>query len=92
MGWGGMVQMIADRVGVELDEIRESFDRYYTPEAFDTPMMHVPKDTCSAVRFQLEGMAHGRPVTMQRCTPGRPSGGIGQSGAGHRPGHAPDHA
>ncbi len=63
-GWGGMVQMIADRVGVELDEIRESFERYYTPEAFDTPMMHVPKDTCSAVRFQLEGMANGRPVVV----------------------------
>ncbi|MFK7897764.1 MAG: dihydrodipicolinate reductase [Myxococcota bacterium] len=63
-GWGGMVQMVADRLGLELDEIRESFDRYYTPEAFDTPMMHVPKDTCSAVRFQLEGIAKGRPVVV----------------------------
>lgn len=64
MGWGGMVQMIADRVGIELDEIRESFERSYTEEAFDTPMMHVPKHTCAAVRFQLEGMAHGRPVVV----------------------------
>jgi hypothetical protein len=63
-GWGGMVQMIADRVGVELDEIRESFDRCYADEAFDTPMAHVPKGTCAAVRFQLEGMAHGRPVVV----------------------------
>lgn len=64
MGWGGMVQMIADRVGVELDEIRENFERWYTAEAFDTPMMHVPQGTCAAVRFQLEGMAHGRPVVV----------------------------
>ena len=64
MGWGGMVQMIADRLGIELDEIRESFERRYTGEAFDTPMTHVPKDTCAAVRFQLEGMAHGRPVIV----------------------------
>lgn len=63
-GWGGMVQMVADRVGIELDEIRESFDRFYTDVAFDTPMMHVPKDTCSAVRFQLEGMSGGRPVVV----------------------------
>jgi hypothetical protein len=63
-GWGGMVQMIADRLGIELDEIRESYERYYTPEAFDTPMMHVPKGSCAAVRFQLEGMAHGRPVVV----------------------------
>ncbi|HJO23668.1 MAG: dihydrodipicolinate reductase [Myxococcota bacterium] len=64
MGWGGMVQMLADRLGIELEEIRESFERRYTAEAFDTPMMHVPKDTCAAVRFQLEGMAHGRPVVV----------------------------
>ncbi len=64
MGWGGMVQMIADRLGIELDEIRESFERWYTDEAFDTPMMHVPVDSCAAVRFQLEGMAHGRPVVV----------------------------
>jgi hypothetical protein len=64
MGWGGMVQMIADRLGIELDEIRESFDRWYTDEPFDTPMMHVPAGSCAAVRFQLEGMAHGRPVVV----------------------------
>ena len=27
-------------------------------------MMHVPENTCAAVRFQLEGMAHGRPVVV----------------------------
>ena len=64
MGWGGMVQMIADRLGIELDEIRESYERCYTDAAFDTPMMHVPKDTCAAVRFQLEGMMDGRPVVV----------------------------
>jgi hypothetical protein len=64
MGWGGMVQMVADRLGLELDEIREHFDRFYTEEAFDTPMMHVPAGTCSAVRFQLEGCVDGRPVVV----------------------------
>jgi len=64
MGWGGMVQMIADRLGIELDEIRESYERRFADEAFETPMMHVPKDTCAAVRFQLEGMANGRPVVV----------------------------
>jgi len=64
MGWGGMVQMLADRLGIELDEIRESFERRYANEAFDTPMMHVPEGTCAAVRFQLEGIAHGRPVVV----------------------------
>jgi 4-hydroxy-tetrahydrodipicolinate reductase len=63
-GWGPMVQMIADRLGIELDEIRETFERAYAPEAFDTPMMHVPKDGCAAVHFRVEGMAYGRPVIV----------------------------
>jgi len=63
-GWGGMVRMIADRLGIELDEMRETFERDYADEAFDTPMMHVPKGTCSAVRFQIEGMANGKPVVV----------------------------
>ena len=63
-GWGGMVAMLADRLGVRLDEIRERYERVYTDEAFDTPMMHVAAGTCAAVRFQLEGMAHGRPVVV----------------------------
>ncbi len=64
VGWGTMIHMLADRLGIELDEIRESFEREYTPEAFDTPMMHVPKDTCAAVRFRVEGIAYGRPVVI----------------------------
>lgn len=63
-GWGGMVKMLADRLGIALDEIRESYERCYADRAFDTPMMHVPEGTCAAVRFQLEGMAHGRPVVV----------------------------
>lgn len=63
-GWGVMVRMVADRLGVELDDIREVFEREYTREAFDTPMMHVPKDTCAAVHFRVEGMAYGRPVVI----------------------------
>lgn len=63
-GWGGMVQMIADRIGVKLDEIRESYERDFTTEAFDTPMMHIPAGSCAAVRFRLEGMANGRAVVV----------------------------
>lgn len=63
-GWGTMIRMMADRLGIKLDEIRESFEREYTNEAFDTPMMHVPKDTCAAVHFRVEGMAYGRPVVI----------------------------
>jgi hypothetical protein len=63
-GWGPMVRMVADRLGIELDEIRETFEREYTEEVFETPMMHVAKHTCAAVHFRVEGMAYGRPVVV----------------------------
>ena len=59
-----MVRLVADRMGVELDEIRETFERAYAPESFDTPMMHVAKDACAAVHFRVEGMAYGRAVVV----------------------------
>jgi 4-hydroxy-tetrahydrodipicolinate reductase len=42
----------------------ERFERHFAEEAFDTPMMHVEKGTCSAVRFELEGRVGGRPVIV----------------------------
>jgi len=63
-GWGGMVRMIADALGIELDDMRESFERAYAESAFDTPMMHVPAGTCEAVHFQIEGMVDGKPVIV----------------------------
>ncbi len=62
--WGGMVQLLADALEVKLGEVRESFERSYASAAFDTPMMHVAKGSCEAVRFQLEGMVDGRPVIV----------------------------
>ncbi len=62
--WGGMVAMLADALGVQLDEVRESFERSYASEPFVTPMMRVPAGGCDAVRFQLEGMVGGRPLIV----------------------------
>ena len=64
VGWGGMVRMVADALELKLDEMQETYERRYADEAFDTPMMHVPKDTCAAVRFELRGMVGGRAVVV----------------------------
>jgi len=47
-----------------LDEIAESFERGYAEQAFDPPMMHVPKNTFAAVRFSLEGKVNGKPIVV----------------------------
>ena len=63
-GWGSIVRIIADTLGLELQEMRETYERRFTESAFDTPMMHVPAGTCAAVHFTLEGIAHGRPIVV----------------------------
>lgn len=64
VGWGGMVRMIADALGLELEGMREKFDRAYTEEAYDTAMMHVPAGSCEAVHFELEGIVGGKPLIV----------------------------
>lgn len=61
-GWGAMVKLLAAAVDVEVEEIREVYERYYAEEGFTCPMMTVEKGQCSAVRFELQGMVKGKPL------------------------------
>ena len=63
-GWGGMVLMLADALGVRLDEIREEHERLPAPESFDTAMGRIEKGTCAAVRFEVQGIVDGRPALV----------------------------
>ena len=63
-GWGGMVKLLADALGIQLDEIREEHERLPAPESFETAMGKIEKGTCAAVRFEVQGMLDGRPVLV----------------------------
>jgi hypothetical protein len=63
-GWGGIVQMTADALGVKLDEIREVHERRVTPQTLRTKMMTVEAGTVAAVHFQVQGIIKGRPVIV----------------------------
>jgi len=63
-GWGGMVLMLADAFGMKLDEIREEHERLPTPETFECAMGRIEKDTCAAVRFEVQGIIDGKPVIV----------------------------
>jgi hypothetical protein len=63
-GWGGMVQMTADALGVKLDEIREVHERRITPKTLHTKMMTVEAGTCAGLHFQVQGIVKGRPVIV----------------------------
>ena len=57
--WGGMVTMLADILGVELQGLEEFCERWYTPEAFDVPIGRIEKATVAAVRFGVAGIVGG---------------------------------
>ncbi len=64
--WGGPVQLLADELGIQLDEIRERVERWTATEPIDCTMMHVDPGRVAAVRFAVEGIVDGRCViTME---------------------------
>lgn len=60
--WGGPVKLVADALGVELDEIRESHDTWLATEAIDCAMIRVEPGHVAAVRFSVEGIKDGRSI------------------------------
>jgi hypothetical protein len=58
--WGPPVRMIADRLGVELDEIRETYEKVVTPRALEVAAGTIDAGTVGAVRFETIGVVHGR--------------------------------
>jgi 2,4-diaminopentanoate dehydrogenase len=62
--WGGPVRLLADELGVELDEMREHHETWTAVEPIDCTMMHVEPGTVAAVRFAVEGIVGGRSVIV----------------------------
>lgn len=58
--WGPPVRMIADRLGVELDEIRETYEKVVTPRALQVAAGTIEAGTVGAVRFETIGVVNGR--------------------------------
>lgn len=58
--WGPPLRMIADALGVELDGIRETYDRAVTPRDLDTAVGVIEAGTVGAVRFETIGVVNGR--------------------------------
>jgi hypothetical protein len=67
--WGGPVRSLAANLGIELDEVRERSERWFTPERIDCTMMTVEPGGMAAVRFATEGVRNGVPViTLEHVT------------------------
>jgi hypothetical protein len=62
--WGGPVKLLADKLGVEVDELREGHQTWVATEPIDCVMMRVEPGQVAAVRFTVEGMVDGRPALV----------------------------
>ncbi len=71
--WGGMVRLLADVLGVELEGLEEFCERWYSPETFDVPMGRIEEGTLAAVRFGVAGIVGGaRRLVAEHVTRTRP--------------------
>jgi 4-hydroxy-tetrahydrodipicolinate reductase len=64
LAWGGVVAMIAEGLGVELDEIRETSERRPAETTFDIAAGRVEAGTVAALRFEVQGIVKGRPAIV----------------------------
>jgi 4-hydroxy-tetrahydrodipicolinate reductase len=62
--WGSVVRQLAAGLGVELDEVNETYIREPAPEDFDIASGHIKKGTAAALRFEVRGMKDGKPAVV----------------------------
>jgi hypothetical protein len=58
--WGPPVQLVADQLGVELNEIRETYQKQTTDRQLDVAAGTIAAGTVGAVRFETIGVVDGR--------------------------------
>ncbi|MBV8930495.1 MAG: diacylglycerol kinase [Mycobacteriaceae bacterium] len=64
IAWGTAIRQLAAGLGIEVDDITESYEREPAPEAFDIAAGHIPKGGQAALRFEIRGMVQGRPAII----------------------------
>lgn len=67
--FGGLVHNLAVHLGVDLDEVRQRYEPWYTSERIECKMMTVEPGQLAGVRFAVEGVRDGVPVlTVEHTT------------------------
>jgi len=62
--WGGTLRILAEGLGVSLDEIREVRERRPAESRIETPIGPIEKGTMAALRFEVQGIVNGRPALV----------------------------
>src|SRR5215468_2985238 len=59
--WGGTLRLLAQGLGLELDEIRTLAESWPAPRDLETPAGTLARGTRAAVRFEVQGIVGGEP-------------------------------
>ncbi|MFQ5415709.1 MAG: diacylglycerol kinase [Myxococcota bacterium] len=62
--WGGTVRVLAEGLGVELDEIREVHERRPALRPIQIGEHVVEEGSTAAIRFEVQGIVNGRPALV----------------------------
>ncbi|MFL6024921.1 MAG: hypothetical protein ACJ72O_16395, partial [Marmoricola sp.] len=62
MAWGATVPMIASAVGIELDDITTTWEKWVTPTDRKTAKGVIEAGNVAAIRFTINGVYQGRDV------------------------------
>ncbi len=69
LAWGCVVHMMADGLGVDLDEIRELHERRPAERTLELEVGTLPAGTSAGLRFELQGIVAGRPrIVVEHVT------------------------
>lgn len=64
IAWGTTIRQLAAGLGIEIERIEESYEREPAPEDFDIAAGPVARGTVAAMRFEIRGIADGRPAIV----------------------------
>jgi hypothetical protein len=67
--WGGVVKVLAAGLGVEVEEVRETYDRLPATRRLDLGFGVVEAGTTAALRFEVQGIVGGEPkIVVEHVT------------------------
>ena len=79
-GWGMTVPMMAEALGVTLDKVDSTWEKWATPEEIRYDHGVIPAGCCAAIRFEIRGWVGGEPrIVIEHCNR------VGKGAAPHWP-------
>jgi 4-hydroxy-tetrahydrodipicolinate reductase len=64
LAWGGVVNVLAAGLGVELERLEERYERVPAPRTYDLGFGTVEAGTAAGLRFEVQGIVGGEPAIV----------------------------